>query len=458
MTRLFSAITLFFLFASAAALRAQDEDLAAGPPMQLSLDDAIEYALRHNDSLKNSRIGVALQKQRNREITGIALPQINGRNEFQHYPNPIQSFLPALLIPPAFGGGGDGFVAVPFTPRFSNTANVSGSQVLFDGSVVVALQARNTIIYLTELGVQATEQDVRYNVTRAYYGLTVARRQFAILSQSLVTFRDALRDLSILREQGFVEKIEVDRTQVQVNNLQTDSLRAYNGLLLAEQLLKFNMSLSLDQPIVLTDTAINDVLAQSAGLLEGDMRYENRVDYAFLQTQLRLNEFDVKRYKFKALPSLAAFGTLAYTYSSNEFREVATPHNYIFYSLVGLRLDVPIFTGFQRKAQLEQAYLNVQRTRNNIALLKRGIDLQTSQARTGLRNALLALQTTERNLGLAQSVVDLARKKYKAGVGSNLEVTQAQSELLQAQNRLFTAQLDVINANTDLQRAQGLFR
>lgn len=445
------------IFATAFAFSARAapvEERVGGNPMQLSLEQAITYALRHNAAIKNARIDVALQKQKNREITGIALPQINGREEFQHYPNQIQSFVPAQFI----GGPAGDFIAVPFTPKYGNTASLAGSQILFDGTILVALQARNTIIALTELGVKASEQDVRYNVTRAYYGLVVARRQFKTLQESLVTFRDVLRDLAILRQQGFVEKIEVDRTQVQVNNLATDSLRTANLIILSEQLLKYNMTLPVDAEIELTDASVTDVLATSAGMLDGVTDYNNRVDYRLTQTQLRLNEFDAKRYRYKALPTLAAFGSTAYTFSSNSFQEIATPHNYIFYSLIGVRLDVPIFNGFTRKAQLEQAYLNVEKTRNNLQQLRLTIDLQSESARTTLRNSLLALQSNERNIELANTVLDLARKKYKAGVGSNLEVTQAQTELLQSQNRLFAAQLDVINATTDLQRAQGLFK
>lgn len=455
MTRALSFFVFALCIAARPALAQSSADAAdASAPIALSLQQAVDYALRHNVLIKNARLDVSLQKQKNREITGLALPQLNARDEFQHYPNVIQSFVPGQF----FGGEAGTFVAVPFVPKFSNTASVSGTQILFDGSILVALQARNTIIQLTELGVNASQQDVRYSVTRAYYGLVVANRQFATLQASLATFRDVLRDLTILRQEGFVEKIEVDRTQVQVNNLATDSLRTANLITLAQQALKFNMSLPINQPIALTDTSLEDVLTASSGMLETVTDYNNRIDLTLLQTQLRLNEFDAKRYRFKALPTLAAFGNAAYTYSDNTLRPVLTPKNYLFYSLVGLRIDVPIFTGFTRKAQLEQAVLNVEKTRNNIQQLRLSIDLQSEAARTTLRNALLALQSSERNIALANSVLDLARKKYKAGVGSNLEVTQAQTEVLQSQNRLFTAQLDVINATTDLQRAQGLFR
>ncbi len=423
-------------------------------PLTLSLEQAVTYALQHNAAVKNARLDVALQQQKNREITGIALPQINARDEFQHYPNVVQSFVPGQF----FGGEAGTFVAVPFVPKYSNTASVAATQILFDGSILVALQARNTIIQLTQLGVEVSAQDVRYNVRRSYYALAVAQRQFRILGESLRTFRSVLHDLQVLRQQGFVEKIEVDRTQVQVNNLATDSLRTANLITLSEQLLKYNLTLPMDQQLVLTDTAVEDVMDEATRLLADAVAYDARIDYTLLQTQLRLNEYDIKRYRYKGLPSLAFFGTAAYTYSNNKLGPVLDPGNYLFYSLVGLRLDVPIFTGFQRKAQLSQATLTAEKTRNNLEQLRRTIDLQSEQARTVLRNALLTTQNSERNLELAGSVLDLSRKKYKAGVGSNLEVTQAQTEYLQAQNSFFAAQLEVINATTDLQRAQGLLR
>jgi outer membrane protein TolC len=135
---------------------------------------------------------------------------------------------------------------------------------------------------------------------------------------------------------------------------------------------------------------------------------------------------------------------------------VATPGNYLFFNLVGLQLNWNIFGGFQRKYQLARARLNGEKLQNNLELLTQGIDLQTAQFRATLRNNLLAVQSQERNMALANTVLDLARKKYKAGVGSNIEVTQAQGDLLRAQSNYFTALLEVVNARTDLSKATGM--
>ena len=124
-------------------------------------------------------------------------------------------------------------------------------------------------------------------------------------------------------------------------------------------------------------------------------------------------------------------------------------------STIGLQLNVPIFNGFMRANQVTEAKLNVEKSRNNIENIKQTIDFQAATSRTTLKNAILQVQSQRRNLELANDVLDLARRKYKAGVGSNLEVTTAQTDQLRAQTNYFSALLDIINAEADLKKALG---
>ena len=186
------------------------------------------------------------------------------------------------------------------------------------------------------------------------------------------------------------------------------------------------------------------------------LNFANRIDYSLLKTQLKLKEYDLKRYKYAAMPSLAVFGTAAYTYSSNEFADLIDKP-YIFWSMIGVQLNVPIFDGMQRHNKAKQARISMFQTRNEIENFELAMKLQKNQSSTQLKNALLNMNNQERNLDLAKSVLDLTRKKYKAGVGSNLEVSQAQTEMLQAQNNYFQALLDAANAKADLKKALGEF-
>lgn len=424
----------------------------AQQPVTLSLQDAMDYAVKNNVNAKNAELDLLIQKAKNAEITGLALPQVSAKGEFTSYLKPLQSFVPGEFI-----GQPGKFVAVPFTPKYISTASASASQVLFDGSVMVALQARNAIVKLSEQNVQLTKEEIRYNVQIAYYSFVVAKRQYNILNSSLAYIRDMRNELTALYKSGFAEKIEIDRTNVQLNNLLSDSIRVGNVISISEQLLKYQLGMNISQPIVLTDTAVNDKILEANQLLSSGLDYTNRTEFGLLQSQLTLNKYDLKRHQYSGLPSLAAFGTAAYNYASNNFSDIFK-EQYIFYSLVGLQLNIPIFDGMQRRNRVKQAKFAITKTENNIENLKLSIDVQTESARTNLRNALLTLNNQDENLKLANTVLDLARRKYTEGVGSNLEVTEAQTQLLDAQNNYFSSLLQVINGQADLRKALGQFK
>jgi outer membrane protein TolC len=128
------------------------------------------------------------------------------------------------------------------------------------------------------------------------------------------------------------------------------------------------------------------------------------------------------------------------------------------YSMLGVTMNAPIFNGFVRSHQIRESRLNVEKTKNSIDNLKLAVGLQAANSRSNLKNSMLQVQSQKRNLDLANDVLDLAQKKYKAGVGSNLEVTNAQTELLRSQNNYFAALLDVINSEADLRKALGLLK
>jgi outer membrane protein TolC len=222
------------------------------------------------------------------------------------------------------------------------------------------------------------------------------------------------------------------------------------------QALKYAIGMDINQPIELTDTAVADNLADAAQLLTEQLDYTRRTEYSLASAAVRLNEYNVKRYQLSAYPTLNAFGNMGYTYGSNEFSDLTKfRSNYLFSSLIGLQLNIPIFNGLVRQNQVREAKLDLEMSKNRVHLLKQSLDFQTQQSQTTLRNALLAAEKQKRNLELSGSVLELARKKYRAGVGSNVEVNLAQTDLLLSQNNYYSALLDVVNAQADVQRALG---
>jgi len=424
-------------------------------PVTLSLEDAMKYAVKHNVNAKNARLDVKLQRAKNAEVTGIALPNLKAQGQYNDFLNPQKSFIPG-----EFFGMPGGFVPVQFTPKYGVTASGSASQILFDGSVMVALQARNGLMKLYEQSSQLTEEVVRYQIQNAYYGYVISKKQFDVLMMNMQNMHRIAYEMNEMYKAGFIEKIEADRINVQVNNLVTDSLKLSSLIAVTEQLLKYNMGMDIAQPIVLTDTAIDNKVAEAASMvLNTDADYNDRTEFGLLNTQLKLNLYNLKRHRLSGLPTLAAFATAGYNYSTNTFDDVFKFHqNYQFYSLWGLSVSMPLFDGMQRFNRVKQTKIQVAQVENSIENLKIGIDFQIASSKTNLKNALLSLQNQEANLKLAENVLDIANKKYKAGVGSNIEIIQAQTEYTTTQSKYFAALMDVVTAKSDLQKATGQFK
>ncbi|MBA3827718.1 MAG: TolC family protein [Taibaiella sp.] len=441
-------LTLLFISTAVAKTIAQEVT-------PLSLEECINYAMRHNYLVKNAKLDVQIQNAQSNQIQAGALPRITGKGEIDDNLNAQQAFLPAEF----FGGPKGSFQAVTFTPHYAGSAYINGTQTLFDGTLLVALRAKKTILELSRMNGEVTKETIRYNVTRSYYSLAIAYRQFSVIQNTLGYARHLEHDVNITYKSGFAEKIDVERTSVQVNNLANDSLRVANILATSEQMLKYQMGMDITTPIVLTDTNMAAQETEAMSLLNEDEDYNRVPEYNLLTIGLRLNEFNVKRYQLAALPTLNTFGNVGYNYSSNKFKDLLPGGaGYLFSSIVGLQLNVPIFSGFLRTNQLREAKLNVEKNKNNIAYVKQGLDFQTAAARTILTNNLIQAKSQKSNLEVAKDVLDLAQKKYKAGVGSNIEIDQAQTALAQAQNNYFNALLDVITAETDLKKALGLLK
>ncbi|MBS1778890.1 MAG: TolC family protein [Bacteroidetes bacterium] len=443
--------TLAIICLLPAGLRAQVE--VSQEAKVLSLQDAMDYAVKHNDSAKNARLSVLVQKAQNAEVTGLALPNVSSTGQYLDYFNPLKSFIPGEF----FGAPGT-FIPVQFTPKYNVQASATASQILFDGSVMVALQAKKAILELSRQSARLTEENLRYNVQKAYYAIVIARKNFELIKQSMIASRQANYEVFENYKAGLIEKLESDRSQVQLNNLATDSMRVANMIELSEKVFKLNIGMDMDQPIVLTDTVFEQNLSEAGSLLNEMEDYNNRTEYNLVQSQLNLNQYNLKRHRLSGLPSLAAFASMGYNSSGNKFQDITYGNNYLFSSYYGLRINWPIFDGAQRYNRVRQAKIAVEKSYNNLDLIKKSIDFQVDQSRTNYKNNLLMLESQRRNLDLANNVFTLAQNKYKAGVGSNLEVTTAQNQLLYAQTNYFNSMLDVVNAKTDLQKALGQFR
>jgi len=300
-------------------------------------------------------------------------------------------------------------------------------------------------------------------VTKAYYNVLVGSENMAVIDRNLVRLDTLLYQTKEMNKAGFVEKLDVDRLQVTYNNLVVEKKKLERLLDLGVHLLKFQMGMGQAQPLTLTDK-LADVEVQNP-VNTADFNYAQRIEFSTLETQQALAKLDIKNIRAGYLPRLLLVGRYGYNGASRKsFGDLlsiragesnTTNRNWFSFGAIGVSLQIPLFDGLSKNFQVQQARLRLQSVENGFQQLRQSIDLQRAQSSTSIANALDVLSSQKENLALATEVARVAKIKYQEGVGSNLEVTTAETELRQAQTNYFNALYDALISKVDYQKATG---
>lgn len=417
-----------------------------------SLKQAVDYAITHQVQVKNSQLDLQNANAKINEIKAMGLPQVNGAFALTNNIVLQRMFIPAKTFNPAAAEGE--LIAAKFGVDNSGYANVTLSQLVFDGTYLLGLKASSVYKDLAVKSVTQSKQQVAENVTKAYYGILVNEKRLALLSLNVSRLDTLLKETRALNKQGFVEKIDVQRLDVQANNLRTELENVVRLQELSFSLLKFQMSYPMDEPIRLSET-LDQVELSSFNLnQQGQFSYANRIEYSILQTQENLAELDVKSIKAGYLPRLLLNANYGYNAGANGFGDLLKKQ-WFDNSAITVSLQIPIFDGYSKKYKAIQSQNNLQKVRQSYDLLKSSIDMQRSQANITLKNALESMKEQKANLDLANEISRVTRVKYQNGVGSNLEVLNAESSIKESQANYFTALYNALIAKVEVEKANG---
>ncbi len=430
---------------------AQQQPAPSPETLRFSVQDAISYALSHQYDIRNAKLDELNQLAVNREVSGLALPQVSGTGLFQHNPVIQKQLVDISNFDPNAPKGTT--VPIAFGLAYNVLGQVDVNQTLFDPSVLVALQARKTLEVLARKGVEYSETEVKAAVYKAYFNVVAADKALVILDSNQVRLKSMLNETREIYKNGLVEKLDVDRLVVQVNNLESQVTRLREIREVGIAALKFQIGMPVKQPLQLTDTLGNNSLKADIQGQDG-FSYQNRVEYQLLETRRQANEYNLKRYRLSAWPSLYLFGQGGASRASGKF-DYFSSQSWYGYVSYGLNLKVPIFTGFQRLRKVDQALIAVKKNDIDLEKLRGSIDLEQANSVTSLRNNISTLSNEEENMQLAKEVFETTMIKYREGVGSSVEMINAESALLVAQNNYFTALFNVIVARVDYLKAYG---
>ena len=415
-----------------------------------SLQQSIDYSLKNSPNYLNSDLDLQNAQYKRKEITGLGLPQINGSIDLKDY-----LAIPTSLLPGQFFGAPAGtFIPVKFGTKYNATAGLSASQLLFSSDYIVGLKAAKEFINLSKINVLRSKSELAASVSKAYYNVLVNRERIKLLDINTTRLQKLYNDTKALNQQGFVELIDVERLEVQLNNLKTEKEKMDRLIGLSENILKFQMGYKIADGISLTDSLSfnnKDVSTLSAGKID----VTKRADYQLVQSQQALNTLDVKRQRMGYLPTLAMYGAFQYNAQRQKFDFFDGSQSWFNIALIGGTLNFSVFDGLQRYNRIQQAKIAVLKGVNNLKNIEMAAEMEANVADISYTNAFASLQTQKRNMELAQHVFDVTQKKFSAGVGSNLEITTAESTLKESQTNYYNSIYDMLVAEIDYKKATG---
>jgi len=434
---------------------------------------AVQFALANNPLIKNAKLDIDIAKSKVSETFGLGLPQISGSLTVLHYPSitdspdpkkqNLQKFVvenspgSQFYIPPSRGGTDNAPDIFALQLANSLTGTVSATQLLFNGSYLVGLKASKTYQELSLMQMKQVKIGLAEQVLKSYYAILVNQEKTKLLDLNLSRLDSTYKETKALFKNGFIEKIDIDRIEVALNNLRSEKQKTERLLQLATNVLKLQMGMQVNEQIELV-SKLDEVKPESILPANPTIDYGQRIEYSVLQTQKTLVGLQLKNINAEYLPSLVGLATLGVNSAASKFSNLGNfseKFRYAPYGFVGISLNVPVFDGFQKKYKYQQTKYSLEKLNNGIKQQENAIDLELNQANINLANAQTNLEIQKRNLDLAQEVVRVSKVKYRQGVGSNLEVTNAESSLKESQNNYYTSLYDFIIAKVDLDRAQG---
>jgi outer membrane protein len=436
-----------------------------------TVQQAADYAKKNSVQVKNALLDILIQKETNRDITSIALPQINGSAGMTHnFSIPVQT-LPNFITKgtydalianhvtdgstgqPVKGLSDYGTIPFPLGNPWNANAGLTLSQIVFDGQVFIALKARNgTMDYQRKIA-EVTEENIVANVHKVYYQLVAGKIQIELLDANISRLEKLKHDVQVMYDNGFTEMVDIDKLSVQLANLQTEKLKANNMIKNGYSGLKLLMGMPIKDSLVLIDTLDDNKIRE--GVLEASQyKYTDRKDYQVIEIANKLNGLNVRRYKLSQLPSFALVGGYSKQAQRDKF-DFFGKGDWFTSSYLGLQMKVPIFNGFALRARTQKAKLEAQKTLNQTEALKINIDAEVENAKNNFIAAIASMDFQKKNMVLAEKVYGQTKKKYEIGTGDATTINTAQLDLKTAQTNYITALSDAIIAKIDFLKATG---
>ena len=263
-----------------------------------------------------------------------------------------------------------------------------------------------------------------------------------------------LDETTKIYENGLEEEESVEQLQITLSGVESNLNNITRLKVLAYQMLNITLSIDLNTNTFLTDnleslTNKNIVL----NLLDAEDNVENTVDYKIAENDKVSKELLLKLEKSKALPTLKAFVNGGYSGNNENFDFLKKSQQWFGSSLVGVSMNIPIFSSGGRSAATQRAQINLEKSKDDLTETQQKIKLQIALAKSDYQFAIEDHGNKKQNLNLAERIESKNQIKFFEGIASSFELRQAQTQLYTSQQEYLQAMLDVINKKAELETA-----
>jgi len=415
-----------------------------GGELKLSLSEAQDYALSHNKMVLNARSDVEASKAALWETISSALPQVNASASFTD-----NLKLMTTLLPGEFFGQPGTKIPVTFGSQFNSSASVDASILLFNAPLYIGIETTKLAQKLSQQSLQKSELDTRESVSSAYFLILVSEKSLELLDANIADLNETLRSTRSMFSAGMAESTDVDQMISNLNMVENSRSSLERTIELNYNILRFQLGVSASTGITLTETleSLTDEINVEA-LVSQAFDHTQNIDYKLVEGQEMMTSLMLKSQKASVLPTLAGF----YNYGTNGMGDKISDLRWFQNSMAGFSLSLPIFASGQRYAKIKQAQINLEKAKNTKNIVAEQLLLEEKQLRYNLVNANLQYLSQKENVEVSKRVYASTENKYRQGMASSLELTQANSLYIQAENNYVSALMNLLQTKVALDK------
>jgi len=432
--------TALSVFLTGAILFARE----ASADLKLTLNEAQEYALQNNKMVQAAKSDVLASRMAVWETISSALPQVSGTGSFTD-----NLKLMTTLLPNFFAGKPDEKIPITFGSQFNSSATIQANLLLFNAPLYIGIETTKLAQKLSEENLVRSELDTKESVAMAYYLILVSEKSLQILNGNIANLNETLKSTRAMYAAGMAEATDVDQMVSNVTMVENSRSSLERTIELNYNLLRFQLGVPADTRITLTETLENMTARVNVeALLSQDFDHTQNITYKMIEGQELMSSLMLKSQKAAVLPTLAGF----YNYGTNGMGDKISELRWFQNSMTGLQLSVPIIASGQRYARIRKAQINLEKARTTKDMVAEQLLIQEKQLRYNLVNANLQYNSQKENVEVSKRVYASMENKFRQGMASSLDLTQANSQYLSAENNYVSALMNLLQTKLALDK------